>query len=124
MLLALLVVFAGCASPPDDSEPGGDPGQAESPTTADNDAGAEPEVQPNETNNESGGTVQPEDGAGANESGGDESGLNETAEQAGANETGTNESGATETAEAGDESYQVAAGAVQFAAVGHGALSG
>lgn len=62
VLLALLLVFAGCASPQDDTDEGGEPGQAESPTTADNEAGAEPVNPPNETNGtESGGTVEPTD---------------------------------------------------------------
>lgn len=70
VLLALLLVFAGCASPQDDTDEDGEPAEAESPTTADNDAGAEPENPPNETNGtESGGTVEPTE---ENETGADE----------------------------------------------------
>lgn len=116
VLLALLVAFAGCASPQNETEAGGQPAENETPTTVDNEAGAEPVNPPNETNGtESGGTVNPADGAesgtngsnapeaGANDSSADdasnetsgaEAGENET----GANETGTNESGANETA--------------------------
>lgn len=119
VLLAVLIAVAGCASPQDETETGGDPGQVESPTTADNDAGGEPVAPPNETNNESGATVEPEDGAGANESGADESGLNETTAEAGANESSANES-----VDVGEESYQVAPAAVQFAATGQTVLLG
>lgn len=81
VLLTLLVVCAGCASPEDTGEEG-DPDETPSPT--DNDFGAEP-VNPNTTNEtEAPGTLNPPDNETGDEAGANETGATET--------TGTNES--------------------------------
>lgn len=82
VLLALLVACAGCASPQDETEEGGQPAEGESPSPTDNEAGAEPVNPPNETNGTEGGaTVNPTDDneSGTNETGENETGGNETA---------------------------------------------
>ena len=60
--LALLLLFAGCASPQDETEEGGQPAEDVDETATDNDAGAEPVNPPAGANGtESNGTVNPTD---------------------------------------------------------------